>query len=200
MFGPQMGAFRSLDEAELAKLDEDGLVAHALQAREAGEGEQALLALRIFAFGMQDALLAFVRARLDSHGDAVVEEVAGRALEDAIRSIGNLRGTSAGEARAFVFKIARLRIVDYHRSGSVRAAAIAGGEDGSIDPGALDDRRVEGEADAIGTALVLREAIAELRPDHRAVVEDCLLLGYSAREAAERLAGRLDGQFDDSMS
>jgi DNA-directed RNA polymerase specialized sigma24 family protein len=194
-----MGAFRPLDEAEIAKLDEDRLIEHAVRARGAGEREQELAALRIFAFGMQDALLAFVRTRLDSHGEAVIEEIAERALDDAIRSIHNLRGGSLGEARAFVFKIARLRIADYHRSGAVRATPLGEGE-GEIDAAELDSLRVEGEADAVVSVLVLREAIAELRPDHRAVVVDCVVLGYSAREAAERVASRFEGESDDSMT
>jgi hypothetical protein len=32
------------------------------------------------------------------------------------------------------------------------------------------------------------------------VVEDCVLLGYSAREAVERVASRFDGESDDSMT
>jgi DNA-directed RNA polymerase specialized sigma24 family protein len=194
-----MGDFRRLQEAEIAQLGEDRLIEHAVRARAAGDREQELLALRVFAFGMQDALLAFVRNRLDSHGEAVIEEIAERALEDAIRSVQSLRGGSLGEARAFVFQIARFRVVDYHRSGAVRPSPLGGGE-GELDAAELDSLRVEGEDDAVGSVLVLREAIAELRPDHRAVVEDCVLLGYSAREAAERVASRVEGESDDSMT
>lgn len=184
-----MISIRPLGDAELARLGDDELVAYAVRAREAGDDAGADRALQIFAFGLEDALRAFVRNRLDSHGDAAIEEVAERALEDAIRSIRSLRGETAPEARAFVFKIARLRVVDYHRRGRVQTAPLeAGAEAGGSD------------ADATDTALVLEGALAELRPDHKLVVERFVLSGYSARETAELVRRRLDGQVDDSMS
>jgi DNA-directed RNA polymerase specialized sigma24 family protein len=199
MFGLQMGAFRRLDEAQLAKLDESELVAYAVEAREAGLDGEARAALRIFAFGMEDALRAFVRIRLDTHGESVIDEIAERALADAIRSIPTLRGRTAAEARAFVFKIARLRIADYLRSGRIEEAPLEGPTgDAGLAP--EDSLHVEPETDAIDTALLLEEALTALRPDHRAVVELFVLQGYSARETVERLSGRFDGEFDDSMS
>jgi DNA-directed RNA polymerase specialized sigma24 family protein len=200
MFVPQMGGFRRLSEAELAKLDEGELVAYAVSAREAGTDEETTRALRIFAFGMEDAVRAFVRTRLDTHGDAVIEEVAERALEDAIRSIEGLRGGTAAEARAFVFKIARLRIADFHRSARGRAgpAQELPGEEAA--PAGSNGSGEGSESDAIDTSLVFRQAMEELRPDHRIVVERCVVMGYSAREAVEHLAGRFDGQIDDSMT
>jgi RNA polymerase sigma factor (sigma-70 family) len=200
MFGRKMGAFRSLNEAELAKLDEGELVAYALAAREAGAGEEALTALRIFAFGMEDALRAFVRNRLDSHGDTVVEEVAERALEDAIRSIDTLRGTTAAEARAFVFRVARRRIADFHRSARGEVTHVGVSQEGEGQEPGGGHLRDESEADAIDTSIVLRQAMEELRPDHRIVVERCVVMGYSARETVEHLASRFDGEFDDSMT
>ena len=194
-----MAGFRRLEEGELAGLDDGELVAYALEARGAGEGDQALLALQIFAFGMEDRLRAFVRSRLDSHGDTVIEELTERALEQAIGSIDRLRGRTAAEARAFVFTIARRRIADYHRSARGQAGVATGeqtveehaggGEDGSTD-----------EADAVEARILIDEALAELRPDHRAVVERCVLMGLSARETAGEVASRFEGQSDDSMS
>jgi RNA polymerase sigma factor (sigma-70 family) len=194
-----MSSFRRLDDLELSRLGDDELVEHALAAREAGDEEAAVAALRVFAFGMQDALLGFVRSRLDSHGDTVIEEVAERALEDTVRSIHTLRGRTAQEARAFAFKIARMRIADYHRSGRVRPASLdqlLGEEPG----GAAGEPGVGDEADAIDTAIVLEQALGGLRPDHRAVVELFVLSGYSARETAEIVRSRFDGHSDDSMS
>ena len=184
-----MASLRPLSDTELARLGDDELVAYALRARASGDGDAADLALQIFAFGLEDALRAFVRSRLDSHGDAAIEEVAERALEDAIRSIRGLRGETAPEARAFVFKIARLRIADFHRRGRVRTAPLdAGAEAGGSDAAAID------------TGLLLEGTLAELRPDHKLVVEHFVLSGYSARETAELVRRRLDGRADDSMS
>ena len=119
-----MPAFRPLDETMLQDLDDAALIAYILDARGAGDRGSAEIALKIFAFGMEDAVRAFVRGRLDSHSETEIEEVIGRALEDAIRSISNLRGSTPQEARGFVFKIARLRIADFHRRGRLPTTPI----------------------------------------------------------------------------
>jgi RNA polymerase sigma factor (sigma-70 family) len=194
-----MAGFRSLEEGELARLDDDGLIAYALDAREAGEGDQALLALQIFAFGMEDRLRAFVRSRLDSHGDTVIEELTERALEQAIGSIDRLRGRTAAEARAFVFTIARRRIADYHRSARSQAG-VAEAEPAADQSWGEGEETRTSESDAVEATIVIEEAMADLRPDHRAVVERCVLMGFSARETADDVASRFEGQSDDSMS
>lgn len=205
MVGGGMVRFKSLSESELARLDDDPLIAYAVEARDAGESEAMTLALQIFAFGMEDALRACIRNRLDSHGDAVIEEIAERALEDAIRSILNLRGETAPEARAFVFKIARFRIADFLRSGKVDETPIEVAQQAQLgrtpgtaghEPGLQDD----GEIERADVSLVLREALFGLRADHRVAVELFVLDGYSAREAAELANRRLGGESDDSMT
>jgi RNA polymerase sigma factor (sigma-70 family) len=150
---------------------------------------------------MQDALLTFVRSRLDRHGDVVIEEVAAKALEDSIRSIRKFRGASGKEARAFVFKIAKRRIVDYLRSNRIDTAPIEvdWGEGEHPHP-EVEDPGVDGEADAVDTRLIIRECLDDLREDHRAVVELCVLEGRSARETTEMVNSRIDGRSDDSMS
>ncbi|MGE0065827.1 MAG: RNA polymerase sigma factor [Dehalococcoidia bacterium] len=194
-----MAAYRPIDEAGLARLDDPGLIDQAVAARAAGDEAQAELALKIFAFGLEGPLLAFVRNRMGSHGDAVVEEITGRALEDAIRSITKLRGSTAEEGRAFVFKIARLRIADFLRKGRLRTDSIDDEESG----GSADRHAgmaVEDIADAIDTNLVYEQALGDLRPDHREAVELFLISGYSARETAEKVGSRFDGSGNDSMS
>lgn len=200
-----MAMFKRLGESELAGLDDDLLIAYAIEARSAGETETAKLALQIFAFGMEDALRAYVRNRMDSHGDAVIEEVAERALEDTIRSILNLRGETAPEARAFVFKVARFRIADYLRSGRVDETPIEVAQEGQLGRTPGTSRHEEslqdsGDIDRADVSLVLREVLVELRPDHRAAVELYVLDGYSAREAAELANRRLGGESDDSTT
>lgn len=197
-----MSRFRALSEIELARLGDDELVAYALEARAAGEQAAATLALRIFTFGMQRALLNFVRNRLDSHGDAAIEEVAERALESAIRSIASLRGKTAEEARALVFRIARRRIADFLRSarGDAGPGEPIEGIGGEPAPSGAPQLVIEGEADGADTGILIEELIASLRPDHRAVVELFVLDGYSARETVDLLRGRVDGRGDDSMT
>jgi RNA polymerase sigma factor (sigma-70 family) len=198
---PAMGAFRHLGEAKLAELGDEELIEYVIEARNAGEADAAELALRIFAFGMEGRLLNFVRVRLESHPDTVIEEVAEVALADAIRSINNLRGASAGEARAFVFKIARFRIIDFHRTGRVSTAPleIDGREGEQLAPGS-GEAGADGGVGAVEASLVVEECLAELREDHRAVVEYTLFEDCPARETAEKVNSRFDGKFDDSMS
>lgn len=194
-----MAAFRQLDEARLAELDEAALIEYLLDARAAGDKDQADLALKIFAFGMEDALRGFVRSRLNSHGDAVIEEVAERALEDAIQSIPTLRGSTREEARGFVFKIARFRIADFLRKGRLSTTSIDD-DDRPDSPHQQERLSVGDEWNVVDTTLVLDQLLAELREDHRAVVELFVLSGYSAREAADLVRSRVDGRFNDSMS
>ena len=185
-----------LGESELAALGDDELVEYAVTHREKGDADEAKLALMIFAFGMEAPVRAFVRNKLDSHPEAVVDEIAERALEDAIRSIGDLRGSTGAEARGVVFKIARLRIVDFHRKGKVDTTRLedllAGGDGG---PSGTD-----GEDDLVGTWLLIEEALGEMRADHRAVVELFVLAGHSARETASIVKRRFPEADDDSMS
>lgn len=186
-----------LGEADLRRLDDDELIAYAVAAREAGESAEARDALRIFVLGMQDAVRAFVRTRLRSHGESVAEEVAERAFEDAIRSIEGLRGRTAGEARAFVFTIARLRIVDFHRSRRPELTPLADAGDGPAGSAAL---AVEGEADAVLTSILLEQAMEGLRRDHRDAVAMFVLLGYTAGETADLLSARAEGPVERSVS
>ena len=191
---------RPLGEAELTALGDDELIEYAIGHREAGAQEEADLALKIFAFGLEAPLRGFVRSKLDSHGDAVIDEVVEKALEDAIRSIGDLRGSTPAEARGFVFKIAKLRIIDFHRKGRVETTPLENllpeGGGGPV-PGSM---RSGGEDDLIVTWMVIDESLAELRPDHRAVVELFVLSDCSARETASIVGRRFAGANDDSMS
>lgn len=194
-----MGAFRQLDESKLVELDDAELIEYVLGARAAGSEEQAEVALKIFAFGMEDAIRAFVRSKLDSQPDTLIEEVAERALEDAIRSIANLRGNTPEEARGLVFKIARRRIADFHRTRRLKTTSID--DHGRLEsPPHQEHLRIEDQSGSVGTVLLLDQVLEELRSDHRAVVEMFVISGYSARETVELVRSRFDGRYNDSMS
>jgi DNA-directed RNA polymerase specialized sigma24 family protein len=185
-----------LGEAELTRLGDDELIEYAVGRRESGDAEEAKLALMIFAFGIEGPVRAFVRNKLDSHPNVVVDEIAERALEDAVRSIGDLRGGTGAEARGFVFKIARLRIIDFHRKGKVDTTPL---ED-LLGDGDAGPRGTDGEDDLVGTWLLIEEALGEMRPDHRAVVELFVLSGHPARETATIVQRRFPEADADSMS
>jgi RNA polymerase sigma factor (sigma-70 family) len=196
-----MGGFRRLDESALARLDDDQLVGYAVAARRAEDHEAEECALQIFAFGMESRILAFVRTELGSHGDDAIEEVAARALQDAIVSIRKLDGTSAGEARSFVMTIAARRIVDYHRRGRLDTEPLETefGDEESLRR-EIADSSAEGETEAVVLRVLIEEALGELGESHRLVVELSLLRGHSAKETAARVNSRNDGRSDDSMS
>jgi RNA polymerase sigma factor (sigma-70 family) len=177
----------------VGSLDGYELIAYAIEAREAGDWAEARDLLRIFVLGMQDAVRAFVRRRLPLHGESIADEVAERAIEDAILSIEGLRGQTVGEARSFVFTIARLRIVDFHRSRRPELTPLLASDDGERDgAGGAAGHPVEGEADAVLTSLLFEQAMEALRGDHRDAVAMFVILGYTAQETADRLAARAE--------
>jgi DNA-directed RNA polymerase specialized sigma24 family protein len=149
---------------------------------------------------MEGAVRAFVRNRLDSQGESVADVVAERALEDAIRSIHTLRGQTAGEARAFVFKIARLRIIDFHRSRRLELTPLGAAGDGDAPVGTAAALSVDSDAGTVHTSLLLEQAMEGLRRDHRDVVAMFVLLGYTARETADHLSARAEGPVERRIS
>lgn len=194
-----MGSFRSLAESKLAEFDDSALIEYAVAARNAGADTEATLALRIFAFGMEDPVRRFIQGRLGSQGDVVVEEILERTLESALRSIESLAGSTSAEARAFVFRIARRRIADHLRKARPRIGSLDD-EDGPGSGPAPAGLQVGDQAGAVESGLLIDELLSALRPAHREAVELNVLSGYSARETAEMIRSRDGAGSDDSMS
>jgi RNA polymerase sigma-70 factor (ECF subfamily) len=84
-----------------------------------------------------------------------------------------------GSVRGWLMKVAHNVAMDKIRMRRSRPAEVA--EDAA--PEAL----VADHADAVVTALHVRNALARLSPSHRAVIEEIYLNGRTAREAAARL-------------
>jgi RNA polymerase sigma-70 factor (ECF subfamily) len=84
-----------------------------------------------------------------------------------------------GSVRGWLMKVAHNVAMDKIRMRRSRPAEVA--EDAA--PEAL----VADHADAVVTALHVRNALARLSPSHRAVIEEIYLNGHTAREAAARL-------------
>ena len=193
-----MSSFRRLDETRLAQLDDAALIEYVLNARTATDEDAALLGLRIFSFGMEEPIRAFVRTRLASQGEVVVEEVVERTLEGALSSIGSLVGCTPQQARAFVFRIARRRIADFHRRERPPVRSLDDQETESTE--APDSLRTDGEAAWVDASLLIGGLLSSLRDDHRAVVELNVLSGYSARETVDLIRSRVGGRDDDTMT
>ena len=84
--------FRELNDAELAKLSDEKLVAYIVRARAAGKEQAAVLAAQILAFKHEREILGWFYNNLGSKGQVVVEELAAVTIRDAIRWAAVLRG------------------------------------------------------------------------------------------------------------
>lgn len=152
-----MPPFRPRSDLELADLDADGLVAHIRAAREAGDAGQARLALRMVVYTHLRDVERRVALKVPAED---VEEVAGAAFESAFKAAFD--GTSVGEFRALLNRIVDRRVADYHRRRPPRRVPLV---DGDGEPG------VESESGRIEVESAVEQALGELNPVHRAVVE-----------------------------
>src|SRR3954453_19296325 len=139
-----------------------------LEARRSARTEAAVLAAKVLAFRYEPRIRAFVRTRLGSKGEIATDEVAGRTFSDAIASIANFEGESIPEFGGWIFRIAKNRIVDYHRKGRVdqtrRDIRAGDGEWREREIGAGDPTEVIDRVD------IIRQALDELTERHRQVV------------------------------
>jgi RNA polymerase sigma-70 factor, ECF subfamily len=84
-----------------------------------------------------------------------------------------------GSVRGWLIKVAHNVALDKIRMRQSRPAEVA--------EGAAPEPPVADHADTVVTALQVRNALARLSPQHRAVIEEIYLNGHTAREAAARL-------------
>ena len=190
--------FRERNDAELAQLDDGELVAYMLEARRSGRSEAALLAAKMLAFRYEPRIRAFVRTRLGSKGEIVTDEVAGRTFSDAIASIANFEGESVPEFGGWIFRIAKNRIVDYHRKGRVDQSPL----DIRTEDGEWRQRDIEtgDPTEVLDRADVINQALDELSERHRQVVIRVRFRGDSHQEAAEYVNRHFGDETDDPMT
>ena len=179
--------FRPRSEHELQELSDDELIEYIRKARAAGELAQGRIALQILVFGHWDMVAARLRMKLPAHA---VEDTAGEVIASAITS--TFSGQSVGEFRSWLTTILRRKIVDYYREKgrTIQADPLEGERDDqpTIQPLSPDD------AGYVETQLVIESVLAELRDDHRRVVE---LVVFQARSAEEACA-KVDGMTPDN--
>jgi RNA polymerase sigma factor (sigma-70 family) len=189
--------FRERNDAEMARMTDDELIAHIAAARAKDQDDQAVMAVQILAYRHERAVLAFIQKELGSKGPQVVEEVAERTIADAIRSAASFEGVVIEEFRGWLFQVARRRRVDYLRKRRVEEVPLArGGEDG--------EEREFGEGDpldAVDRASIFNQAIAELQKDsHKLVVYLSTFHDLPARETVEQVNRHFEGGSDDPMT
>ena len=117
--------FRGLNDAQLAKLSDEELIAYIVRARAAGREDAAALAAQILAFKLEGEVIGWFWNQIGSKGQVVVEELAAVTIRDAIKWAEAFRGETRNEFRAAVFRIAKRRRVDYLRKKRVDTISFA---------------------------------------------------------------------------
>lgn len=175
--------FTPRHEHELETLDDDVLVSHMREARDAGDRPQAVLALQILVFGHWDNVRRRVLLKVPAPD---VEDVTGDVIASAIRSAFD--GTSVGEFVSWLSRITARRIADFHRDRAqdLRPRSIDG-----PDELVVADHRQNGYVE---TVAVIEAVFAELAPAHQRIVERFVFEDLPAREV-----GMLLGESEDNV-
>jgi RNA polymerase sigma factor (sigma-70 family) len=171
--------FRPLPEYELARLNDDQLVAYIAAARDAGDGDSANLGLGILAYRRYPDVVRRVQAKVPG---ADVEDVAMEALSSAVKSAFD--GTSVGEFVKWLQRITSRRIADYHRAKRDPTVPLA--EERDDDDSWGEDLIDDDFSDEVDTRGVIEQALGELGQVHAAVVEH-YVAGLSAKETADQV-------------
>jgi RNA polymerase sigma factor (sigma-70 family) len=173
-------------EHELHDLDDEGLFAHLREARAAGDGEQARLALQLLVFGYWPRVAQRVAMRAPAEEvEAITSEVVMSAIVSAFD------GESIGEFRAWLKTVTNRRIADFHRkrAGAPTLVAIGDGEDGERSAPEPSDVSDEG---LVETKDLVDRTLATLKAEHAKVVELHVLCGVPARDVERALGVSAD--------
>jgi RNA polymerase sigma factor (sigma-70 family) len=175
--------FRTRKEHELDALSDEELFEYMREARRAGALDAMRTALAVLAFGYRGIVRLRVMLKVPSQD---VDEVTDTAIESAIGS--RFDNDSIGEFRSWLNRITDRRIADYHRrrEGKPELGPLPGeGEEEALGP----EPATEFEGTSVDARRALRQALDELRPDHRRAVERYVFAGCSAEEAAQEIEG-----------
>jgi RNA polymerase sigma factor (sigma-70 family) len=161
-YGPCV--FRALGEAELARLDDEALIAYVRAARLHGD-PSARVALAVLVYGHWHNVARRVALKVPP---AAVEDVTSEVLVSALQSAFD--GSSKGEFHVWLRTITQRRIADFHRR--PRATTVA-----------IDDVTVEApDEGVIVVADAVERVLARISAEHRRVVELVVFEGLAASE------------------
>jgi RNA polymerase sigma factor (sigma-70 family) len=173
-------SFVPRSESELNALSDGGLIDYLREAHAKGDHAAARLALQILVFGYWSHVAGRLDRKLPRHA---VEDVTSDVIVRAIQSA--FAGASVGEFRSWLNTITDRTIADFYRARARRPPE---------QPLESDDeemhRKELGVPDGAGYAevqLVLEAVLAELRDDHRRVVEILVFEDGSAADAAAQV-------------
>jgi DNA-directed RNA polymerase specialized sigma24 family protein len=196
-----MSDFRPRSEPELVAMKPEALLAYHHEARMLGRHDEARAALGVLVFGLYDRIKYWVWR---SAPEAAVDDIAGEAIVSAIKS--SFDGTTVPELTAWVRRIVRRRVADYHEAAKRRP-----NQDPLPDEHG-DDEDVWGPSgwlpdptEEVVVGSLVEQALGELNPVHRRVVglagaQDLGFEDRPAREAAELVNDQLSDQMDDPMT
>ena len=188
-----MSPFRALADHEIHALDDEEILGYALRARAAGRPADAARGLQILAWGYRPIVRLRVLRRVP---EEVAEDVGDAALLRAIAQLlkeGAFRGASTGEFRRRLHTITDRQVADYFRARERRVAEEPLPEEHEGDE---DERRrpagqTGDETAAVEVQALIDQALSELNPSHREVVERYVFDGCSATETAQAVAGEM---------
>ncbi len=178
--------FRPKNENELALLSDDDLIAEIVAARDAGDNDQARLALSILAFRRYPDVVRRVSIKVPK---ADVEDVAMEALSSAVKSAFD--GTSVGEFVNWLATITKFRIADYHRSRPDEPDAPLPeereGDEGSWGQQPSKPDFTDDLGERLDMTAIIEQAFGELSGPHQAVVDSYVFEGMKAKETADQV-------------
>lgn len=179
------------DPSHLPSMGTDELFESFLAFRDAGERESAMLCIQLFAWQMQPALIARVKAR---YPDLDAEDFASEAIESVIewtdKEDNEFDGGKPAQLHKFVYVVLDRRLAEFFRT-KARRDAIAGTV--SLDAGSgpkgeatiLDAFPDEEDGyNDVELAEIRESVMAELNADHREVIT-LVYAGYRSKEIAE---------------
>ena len=135
--------------------------------------------------GHFEPVLAFLARRV--YDPEIALELAAESFAQAYTARGRFRGTTAGEADAWIYRIARRQLARYFRNGSVRLRAM---QRLQIDLPTLDDERragIEELAELDGLRSALRHELARVSRAQREALWLRVVEELSYAEVAQRL-------------
>lgn len=171
---------------ELDRLDDEGLIAYAVAAREANDPEAMGDALAVVGNRRQRDL---IRRALMKVPEADAEDVAMQALGDAL--LARFEGTSVGEFVNLVHTVLSRRIADYHDKVDRSVDTTELPEEHRDDEDESRHRRDAGVSQAevgrVDAQDVVDQALAGLSAQHRRTAELYVFDDLSAQDAADQV-------------
>ena len=176
-------SFRPRPEHELDRLSDEELIAYIVAARDAGDFDAARTGLGILAWRRFGDVRSRARMKVP---DPDVDDVAQEAMTSAVQAAFD--GESMGEFVNLLHTITDRRIADYHRKREGKPANVPLPEEHEEAEEIWGDGATsEDFTGKVDLQSVINQALDELNPVHREVVELVVFERYTAKETAEKV-------------